>query len=137
MGLLAKLRSLGRFRPAQSADLPLVQPGQLRVISTRDDGLCMRINTILDAALVARAYGGTYGFHWDEAETPAIDQQTTSSALAVFEAGFLAGHRLSDGLIVDAPDLYAPPRTAEDLAARLAAGRSAGEIGRASCRERV
>lgn len=99
----------------------------LRFVATRDDGLCMRLITILDAALLARSHGGDYAFLWDETETPAIDRQTTSSARAVFDPAFLARHRLTeDATLAAAPVLQSHAATAEALADQIARARPGG-----------
>ena len=127
MGLLARLLHLGRGRAPAAGPAPV--PGRLRFVSTREDGLCMRLNTILDAALLARACDADFAFFWDEAETPAIDLQATSSAEAVFTPAFLARHRLPQTAHrPDAPNIDPIPKDAADLAERLAAGRRAGVI---------
>ncbi len=68
----------------------------IRFLCTRDDGLCMRLNTLLDTAVLAGVFSGDYVFCWDESPTPAIDQQTTGNALQVFSPAFLARHRIDD-----------------------------------------
>lgn len=97
-------------------------PQGLRFVSTREDGLCMRLNTILDAMLLAKATAGTFGFTWDEQQTHALDQQTTSALAKVFTPGFITQHRLTTP--GPAPVLT-PVRTAQALAdLTTAAGRS-------------
>jgi len=126
MGLLARLLHLGRGRaPAGAAPAP----GRLRFVSTREDGLCMRLNTILDAALLAHACDADFAFFWDEAETPVIDLQATASAEAVFTPAFLARHHLPESARrPDAPNIDPIPADAAAFAARIAAGRRAGLI---------
>jgi hypothetical protein len=103
------------------------RPTPLRFVATREDGLCMRLITILDAALLARTHDGDYAFLWDEADTPAIDQQTTSSARAVFDPAFLARHCLTeDTALAAAPVLHSHAITPDDLAAQIARARPGG-----------
>jgi hypothetical protein len=100
-----------------------------RIVSLREDGLCMRINTILDAAILAGLCDLDYGFVWDETATPALDQQTTGSARRVFTAEYLARHREPHGTRrPGAPDLFSPVRTEAALHSLLDRARTAGVI---------
>jgi hypothetical protein len=118
------MRRLARlFRPR-----PPAAPPRLRFVATRDDGLCMRLITILDAALLAHALDGDYAFLWDEADTPAIDQQTTSSASAVFDPAFLARHRIAENAIATAPVLDSHAASAQHLRAQIDAARPGGTL---------
>ena len=83
----------------------------------------MRLNTILDAALLAKAVAGSFAFTWDEQESHALDQQTTSALADVFAADFIAAHRLT---AAPTAPVLAPVRSTEALAGQIrAAGPSA------------
>ena len=85
----------------------------------------MRLNTILDAMLLAKATAGTFGFTWDEQETHALDQQTTSALAAVFTPAFIASHRVTT---LGPGPVLVPVPSAQALADQVKAAAPSGLI---------
>lgn len=97
----------------------------LHFVSTREDGLCMRLNTILDAILLAKATAGRFGFVWIEDDNHPLDQQTTSSLAEVFTPSFTAAHRLT---ALPPGPVLPPLRSAKALADLAALARPSGLV---------
>lgn len=98
-------------------------------VSTRADGLCMRLSTILDAMLLARWFDGSFSFFWDATATPASDQQTTDAPDRLFTRAFLDRHCLPAAVHDPAAlDLSTRAPTLEALRQRLDQAREAGTI---------
>ena len=97
------------------------------IVSTREDGLCMRLTTILDAMLIAKAMRVDFAYHWDETEQPALDQQTTESLAAVFDAKFRR-YRLTGLPDPGLPTLDKPLPDATSVASMRARGEAAGQL---------
>jgi hypothetical protein len=98
-------------------------------VSTRADGLCMRLATLLDVMLLARWFDGRFGFFWDVASVPAADQQTFEVPERVFSRDFLDRHRLPETAHDPAaPDLSTRAPTPEAFSQILDRARLGGPL---------
>ncbi len=88
----------------------------------------MRINTLLDAMLIAQAFNAGFAFHWDETEQPALDSQTTGSLAAVFDVAFRRRHHRPGPPDMRAPILDQPLRDSMTVATARAAGAASGQL---------
>lgn len=115
-----------------SPDLP-ASPRQCPLgphfVSTRADGLCMRLATVLDVMLLARWFNGSFGFFWDATTTPAADQQAIDAPERVFTRDFLDRHRLPESVHDPAaPDLSTRAPTPEAFSQILDRARQGGAL---------
>ena len=94
---LAAIR-LSADGPAVLAELATIGPRNLspdfRFVATRFDGLCQRLTTLLDAAVLAEVTGQDFGFTWMDADLPEIDAQANDDLTALFTPSFIDRHRV-------------------------------------------
>lgn len=77
--------------------------------------------------LIAKAMGADFAYHWDETEYPALDQQTTASVAAVFDADFRR-HCLPGLPDLSLPTLNRPLQDASAVASARADGDASGRL---------
>ena len=83
----ASLSFLALFGPEEP-------PAGVRFVATRFDGLCQRLSTLLNAAILAEVTGESFGFTWIDADLPEIDQQANDDLSQLFTPEFIARHRV-------------------------------------------
>lgn len=108
---------------------PLANPSTrpLRFLSTRSDGLCMRLNTILDAMILAQLFQADFGFEWSGDDAPSTDGQAIPEVHGVFERTFVDEHLqacVTDGSTLTR--LTAPVKSELEFESLLASARRRG-----------